>query len=73
MARQVVWAAPDPAAKLKESEERLERLRSPFRSAEAFLIEEIIDPRDTRPLICEWANMAAPLRTPGQTMFTMRP
>ncbi len=71
--RAEIQAAPDPAAKLKEIEERLERLRSPFRSAEAFLIEEIIDPRDTRPLICEWANMAAPLRTPGQTMFTMRP
>lgn len=46
---------------------------TPFRSAEAFLIEEIIDPRDTRPLLCEFANMAAPLRTPGQSMFTMRP
>lgn len=36
-------------------------------------IEQIIDPRDTRPLLCEFANMAAPLRTPGQSLFTMRP
>jgi acetyl-CoA carboxylase carboxyltransferase component len=71
--RAEIDAAPDPAAKLLEIEERLERLRSPFRSAEAFLIDEIIDPRDTRPLVCEWANMAAPLRTPGQTFYTMRP
>ena len=71
--RAEIDAAPDPAAKLKEIEDRLQRLRSPFRSAEAFLIEEIIDPRDTRPLLCEWANMAAPLRTPGQSFFTMRP
>ena len=66
-------AADDPAAKLAEIEERLQQLRSPYRSAEAFLIDEIVDPRDTRPLLCEWANMAAPLRTPGQSMFTMRP
>ncbi len=25
------------------------------------------------PLLCEWANLAAPLRTPGQSFFTMRP
>jgi acetyl-CoA carboxylase carboxyltransferase component len=66
-------ASDDPAAKLSEIEERLQLMRSPFRSAEAFLIEEIIDPRDTRPLLCEFANMAAPLRTPGQSFFTMRP
>jgi acetyl-CoA carboxylase carboxyltransferase component len=63
----------DPRAKLAEIEERLQQMRSPFRSAEAFLIEEIIDPRDTRPLLREFANMAAPLRIPGQSFFTMRP
>jgi acetyl-CoA carboxylase carboxyltransferase component len=71
--RAEIAAAADPAAKLAEIEERLQLMRSPFRSAEAFLIEEIIDPRDTRPLLCEFANMAAPLRTPGQSFFTMRP
>jgi len=71
--RAEIAAADDPDAKLKQIAQRLEQLRSPFRSAEAFLIEEIIDPRDTRPLLCEFANMAAPLRTPGQSMFTMRP
>ncbi|MBS0643273.1 MAG: methylmalonyl-CoA carboxyltransferase [Proteobacteria bacterium] len=71
--RAEIDAADDPQAKLLEIEQRLERLRSPFRSAEAFIIDEIIDPRDTRPLLCQWANMAAPLRTPGQSFFTMRP
>jgi len=71
--RAEIDAADDPAAKLAEIEDRLQRLRSPFRSAEAFLIEEIIDPRDTRPLLCEFANLAAPLRTPGQSFHTMRP
>ena len=71
--RAEIAAADDPPAKLKEIEQRLEQMRSPFRSAEAFIIDEIIDPRDTRPLLCEFANMAAPLRTPGQSFFTMRP
>jgi hypothetical protein len=33
-------------------------VRSPFRTAEKFSVEEIIDPRDTRPLLCDWAERA---------------
>jgi acetyl-CoA carboxylase carboxyltransferase component len=66
-------AADDPDAKLAEISERLEKLRSPFRSAESFWIEEIIDPRETRQLLCEFANTAAPLRTPGPSHHAMRP
>ena len=66
-------AAEDPQAKMAEIEERLTKLRSPFRSAEAFWIEEIIDPRETRPLICDFANLAAPLRRPGPYSHPMRP
>jgi acetyl-CoA carboxylase carboxyltransferase component len=65
--------AEDRAAKLAEIEERLQAVRSPFRTAEAFLVEEIIDPRDTRPLLCEFANLAAPLRQIGSTRMPMRP
>ena len=65
-------AAPDPQGKLAEIEERLTKLRSPFRSAETFWIEEIIDPRDTRPLLCEFANLTAPLRRPGPSTHHMR-
>jgi acetyl-CoA carboxylase carboxyltransferase component len=71
--RAEIEAAPDPAARLAEIEDRLERLRSPFRAAEAFAPEEIIDPRDTRPLLCEFAELAAPLRTPGPRRHGMRP
>ncbi|MEE2697886.1 MAG: methylmalonyl-CoA carboxyltransferase, partial [Actinomycetota bacterium] len=56
-----------------EITERLNRVRSPFRTAEAFLVEEIIDPRETRPLLCEFANLAAPLRTTGPSGFGYRP
>ena len=63
----------DPERLLEEIEERMEMVRSPFRTAESFLAEEIIDPRDTRRLLCEFANLAAPLRTPGKTSFGLRP
>ncbi|HVR89739.1 MAG TPA: carboxyl transferase domain-containing protein [Novosphingobium sp.] len=51
-------ASEDPAAHLEAIRERLNRLRSPFRTAERFGIEDIIDPRDTRPLLCEFADLA---------------
>lgn len=63
----------DPAAHLKQIEDRLNKVRSPFRTAEAFLVEEIIDPRDTRPLLCEFANLAAPLRQAGPSKIGYRP
>ncbi len=66
-------AAADPKAKLAEIEDRLNKLRSPFRSAETFWVEEIIDPRDSRKLLCEFVRLAEPLLTPGPASFTMRP
>ena len=51
-------AADDPEALLKEIKERLGKVTSPFRSAERFNVEDIIDPRDTRPLLCEFADLA---------------
>ena len=68
-----IEAAPDPAAKLAEIEARLNKLRSPFRSAESFIIEEIIDPRETRSILTEFAELAAPLRTVGPPSFGFRP
>ena len=53
-----IESSPDPAARRRELEAKLDALRSPFRTAETFGIEEIIDPRDTRPLLCEWAATA---------------
>jgi acetyl-CoA carboxylase carboxyltransferase component len=66
-------AAENPEEKLSEIEDRLNKLRSPFRSAETFWIEEIVDPRDTRALLCDFAETAAPLREVGLTAFKMRP
>ncbi len=63
----------DPEKLLKEIEERMEKVRSPFRTAESFLVEEIIDPRDTRKLLCEFANLSAPIRKSGKVSFGLRP
>ncbi|MDQ6650379.1 MAG: methylmalonyl-CoA carboxyltransferase, partial [Actinomycetota bacterium] len=51
-------ASPDAAAEKAEIAAALEQARSPFRTAEAFLVEEIVDPADTRPLLCDWVRSA---------------
>lgn len=51
-------AADDPQAKLEEIKARLTAVTSPFRTAEKFAVEDIVDPRDTRPLLCEFADLA---------------
>ena len=71
--RAEIAAAADPKAKLAEIETRLNALRSPFRSAEKFWVEEIIDPRQTRALLCDFARLAEPLRTPGYARMAIRP
>lgn len=65
--------AEDPAATRREIEERLNRVRSPFLTAEKFLVEDIIAPRHTRAYLCEFANLAAPLRRAGRSSFGLRP
>ncbi len=68
-----IAAAADPLAELAAIETRLNALRSPFRSAEKFWVEEIIDPRRTRSLLCDFARLAEPLRVPGRAQFSIRP
>ena len=66
-------AAEDPAALRAEIEKRLTARQSPFKTAEAFLVEEIIDPRATRPLLCEFAELAARVAKMGPTAHGLRP
>jgi acetyl-CoA carboxylase carboxyltransferase component len=49
--RRIIEEAPDPDAKRVEIEETIARLRSPLLAAEAVGVEDVIDPRETRPLI----------------------
>ena len=68
-----IAAAADPQVELAAIETRLNALRSPFRSAEKFWVEEIIDPRRTRSLLCDFARLAEPVRVPGRAQFSIRP
>lgn len=56
--RREIEAAEDPEACLDKLQETYRAVASPFRTAEAFGIEDIIDPRDTRRLLCDWVEMA---------------
>lgn len=54
--RREIDAAKDPKAREKEIEEELRALASPFRTAEVFGVEEIIDPRETRAFLCRFVE-----------------
>lgn len=51
-----IAAAPDPDKKRAEIEARLRQARSPFARAESFSVHEMIDPRETRPVLCSWVE-----------------
>jgi acetyl-CoA carboxylase carboxyltransferase component len=70
-----IAAAEDPEKKRKEIEDRLRQARSPFPRAESFSVNEMIDPRETRPMLCEWIDWIQPqLETlTGEVRFPARP
>jgi len=65
--RQLAEAA-DPAALRAELNARIESARGPLGPLSRFQIEEIIDPRDTRRLICEWAPNAHRIATQASSL-----
>ncbi|MHB1126905.1 MAG: acyl-CoA carboxylase subunit beta [Bacillota bacterium] len=73
--RRELDASDNPQALLEELFAKMESIRSPLRTAEAFGVEEIIDPRDTRPLLCDWVHDAYQLlpQLLGKSTHTMRP
>jgi len=56
--RREIEAAPDPALKEAEIEAEIRRMTSPFLTAEAFGVEDLIDPRETRPYLCRFLAAA---------------
>ena len=56
--RAEIESAKDPDSCLESLHRKYRAIASPFLTAERFGIEDIIDPRDTRPLLCEWVEMA---------------
>jgi acetyl-CoA carboxylase carboxyltransferase component len=61
--RREIEAAPDPDAHREMIEQRLLRLRSPFRAAHQGDVTDLIDPRDTRRLACTFVRLAQPMLT----------
>ena len=70
-----IEAAEDPEAKRRELEEMMAARLSPFPRAESFSAHDIIDPRETRPMLCAWIDRVRPLlpQLLGPTRFTMKP
>lgn len=70
-----IAAAEDPEAKRREIEDRLRENRSPFPRAESFSVHELIDPRETRPVLAQWVDWIQPqlAALPGEVHFPMRP
>src|SRR5207244_4457094 len=56
--RRELDAAVDREGMLRQLYEELEQYRSPFKTAEAFGIEKIIDPAETRRLLLDWVAVA---------------
>ena len=50
--------AADPAAEAERIRRALAAVTSPFRTAERFGVQDLIDPRDSRPLLCAWVRDA---------------
>ncbi len=71
--RKELSEAKDPDALKASLYKKFEAIRSPFRTAESFLAEEIIDPRDTRRLLADFAGHAQRALSAGETRTGFRP
>ena len=67
--------AADPQAEAERIRRTLASLTSPFRTAERFGVQDLIDPRDTRPLLCAWVRDAYRVlpELTGRPSFGTRP
>lgn len=61
-----IEAAADPVAKREELERFYHNLASPFRTAERFGVLDVIDPRETRAVLCDWVEDAWRVATAGK-------
>ncbi len=51
-----IEASDDPEARRRELEAYYDQFQSPFRTAERFGVQDIIDPRNTRSVLCDWVE-----------------
>jgi len=73
--RREIAEAADPEARRRELEASFAAGRSPFPRAAAFGVHDLIDPRRTRPVLCDWIDWIQPrLRDHlGVRRHTIRP
>ncbi len=73
--RAEIEAAENPEAHIAAIRARLDAVRSPFRTAEKFQVEDVIDPRETRVRLCDWVRDAYAVlpKLVGRPSFGMRP
>ena len=75
--RREIEAAEDPAARRAELEEEMAKAQSVMPRSEELGVHDLIDPRDTRPVICAWVkeiqtSIAAHARA-GAPRYSIRP
>jgi len=75
--RREIEAAPDPDARRAELEAEIARAQSAFPRGEDFGVHDLIDPRETRPRLCDWIAEVQPLLTTlarnAPRRYTLRP
>ena len=73
--RSELASAPDREATIAGIARELERIGSPFRTAERFGVQDLIDPRESRALLCDWVKDAYGLLPEllGRPSFGTRP
>ena len=71
--RKELSEADDPEALKAQLYKKFDAIRSPFRTAESFFAEEIIDPRETRPLLADFVHHAQRVVEAGETRTGFRP
>jgi acetyl-CoA carboxylase carboxyltransferase component len=54
--RRQIAKAQDPEKLRSELEDKLAASRSPYPAAESFAVHDLIDPRETRPMLCQWVE-----------------
>jgi acetyl-CoA carboxylase carboxyltransferase component len=58
--RDEIEASPDPETRRRELEDEMSSAQSVFPRAEEFGVHDLIDPRDTRPRLCDWLDEIQP-------------
>ena len=73
--RRQIAAAENPEAMRAELEDKLASQRKPYPKAESFAVHDLIDPRETRPVLCDWVDWIQPKLKAlhGPTKFAIRP